>query len=154
MTSMAHHEPINGRSVEIDSIPWVPFPESLCEGGIRWKLLNVAPELGSFAAVYDCPKGSTFASHTHIGPGEYYLTRGRMEVRGGEDDGGVTVTAPAYGYEACQAYHGSTYFPEDSEFYMTFLGPLNFTDDKGNTVALVTWQTAQEAWEAAIKEFA
>ena len=32
---------------------------------------------------------------------------------------------------------------------MTFLGPLNFVDDDGNTVALVTWQTVQEAWEAA-----
>lgn len=154
MTSMAHYKPTNGRSVEIDSIPWVPFPDTLCKGGIRWKLLNVAPELGSFAAVYDCPKGSSFASHIHIGPGEYYLTRGSMEVRGGEEDGGVTVTAPAYGYEACQAFHGSTYFPEDSEFYMTFLGPLNFVDDEGGTVALVTWQTAQEAWEAAIKEIA
>ena len=32
---------------------------------------------------------------------------------------------------------------------MTFLGPLNFVDEAGNTVALVTWKVAQDAWEAS-----
>ena len=148
--SLNHFDPAKGRSVQLDEIDWVDFPSELSDGGIRWKLLNVAPELGSWAAIFDCPKGSSFAQHVHIGPGEYFLTKGYMEVRGGQEEGGVTVTAPAYGYEACQAYHGKTYFPEDSEFYMTFLGPLNFVDGEGgNTVALVTWDTVQAAWEAA-----
>ncbi len=147
--SVQHFDPANGRSVQLDDIDWVEFPPGLSEGGIRWKLLNVAPEVGSWAAIYDCPKGSSFASHVHIGPGEYFLTKGHMEVRGGAEEGGVSVRAPAYGYEACQAYHGETNFLEDSEFYMTFLGPLNFVDGEGNTVALVTWETVQAAWEAA-----
>jgi len=32
---------------------------------------------------------------------------------------------------------------------MTFLGPLNFIDEEGNTIALVTWEDAQGAWEAS-----
>ncbi len=32
---------------------------------------------------------------------------------------------------------------------MTFLGPLNFIDPDGNTIALVTWQEVQGAWEAS-----
>lgn len=148
--SMKHYQPAQGRSVQIDEVDWVDFPTGLSQGGIRWKLLNVAPEVGSWAAIYDCPKGSSFASHVHIGPGEYFLTKGHMEVRGGEDEGGVSVRAPAYGYEACQAFHGKTYFLEDSEFYMTFLGPLQFVDKEGgDTVALVTWKDVQAAWEAA-----
>lgn len=148
--SMKHYQPAQGRSVQIDDVDWVDFPTGLSQGGIRWKLLNVAPEVGSWAAIYDCPKGSSFASHVHIGPGEYFLTKGHMEVRGGEDEGGVSVRAPAYGYEACQAFHGKTYFLEDSEFYMTFLGPLQFVDKEGgDTVALVTWKDVQAAWEAA-----
>ncbi|WP_324261083.1 hypothetical protein U4960_13130 [Altererythrobacter sp. H2] len=142
--------PAECRAVELDKVAWVPFPDALSEGGIRWKLLNVAPELGSWAAVFDCPAGSSFNSHHHIGPGEYYLTKGRMEVRGGTDDGGDTVVAPAYGYEATSAFHGKTYFPEDSEFYMTFLGPLQFVNEPGGqTLALVTWDVAQAAWEAS-----
>lgn len=142
--------PAECRAVELDKVAWVPFPDALSEGGIRWKLLNVAPELGSWAAVFDCPAGSSFNSHHHIGPGEYYLTKGRMEVRGGTDDGGDTVAAPAYGYEATSAFHGKTFFPEDSEFYMTFLGPLQFVDEPGGqTLALVTWDVAQAAWEAS-----
>lgn len=148
MTKITHFDPIEGRAVELNDISWVDFPEALSDGGISWKLLNVAPEIGSWTAIFKCPAGSSFASHEHIGPGEYYLTRGRMEVRGGEDDGGESVTAPAYGYEACQAFHGKTYFPVDSEFYMTFLGPLNFVNEEGgNTLALVTWHSAQAAWE-------
>lgn len=150
MTS-PHFEPVKGRAVQMDEVDWVDFPATLSDGGIRWKLLNVSPEMGAWTAIFDCPKGSSFASHVHIGPGEYFLTKGLMEVRGGEDAGGVTVRSPAYGYEACQAYHGRTYFPEDSEFYMTFLGPLNFVDgENGNTVALVTWQIALNAWEESV----
>lgn len=143
-------KPVEGRAVQLDEIDWIPFPDTLSAGGIRWKLLNVAPELGSWAAIFDCPAGSSFNSHHHIGPGEYFLTKGRMEVRGGVDDGGDTVTAPAYGYEATSAFHGRTYFPVDSEFYMTFLGPLQFVDKPGGeTLALVTWEGAQAAWESA-----
>ena len=40
------YEPIPGRSVQLDEIDWVDFPGPLSQGGIRWKLLNVAPELG------------------------------------------------------------------------------------------------------------
>ena len=47
--------------------------------------------------------------------------------------------------------HGmiKTYFPEDSEFYMNFVGPLNFIDEAGSTLALVGWQDVQGAWEAS-----
>mgnify|MGYP001793742528 CR=1 FL=1 len=152
MSMPVHMETVAGRYVQMDEIPCVDFPDALSDGGIKWKLLNVAPEMGAWTAIFDCPKGSSFAPHVHIGPGEYWLTRGRMEVRGGDDDGGETAQAPGYGYEACQAYHEKTYFPEDSEFYMTFLGPLNFVDPKGNTVALVTWNVAQAAWEAAVNQ--
>ena len=127
--------PNHCRAVELNDLTWADFPTALSAGGIRWKLLNVAPELGSWAAIFDCPAGSAFASHHHIGPGEYYLTRGRMEIRGGEAEGGETVTAPAYGYEATSAFHGKTYFPVDSEFYMTFLGPLQFVDEPGGAAA-------------------
>lgn len=143
-------KPAACRSVELNDLAWADFPAALSVGGIRWKLLNVAPELGSWAAVFDCPAGSAFSSHHHIGPGEYYLTRGRMEIRGGQDSGGETVTAPAYGYEATSAFHGKTYFPIDSEFYMTFLGPLQFVDEPGGpTKALVTWDAAEAAWIAS-----
>jgi hypothetical protein len=145
-----HLEKIEDRYVQMDEIPWVDFPENLSDGGIRWKLLNVAPELGSWAAIFDCPAGSSFASHFHIGPGEYFLTKGKMEVRGGVEEGGATANAPGYGYEACGAFHDKTYFPVDSEFYMTFLGPLNFTNEDLSTKALVTWDVAQQAWEDSI----
>ena len=141
--------PVRGRYVQVDELEWAPFPEGLCEGPIRWKLLNVSPEMGAWTALFDCPAGSSFARHVHIGPGEYFFLKGKMEVRGGHESGGSTAKGLGYGYEACNARHDKTYFVEDSEFYMTFLGPLNFIDENGNTLALVTWQDVQQAWSAA-----
>ncbi|MCZ6845621.1 MAG: acetylacetone-cleaving protein, partial [Alphaproteobacteria bacterium] len=127
---------------------WKPFPEGLAAGGITWKLLNVSPEMGAWTAIFDCPAGSSFAPHIHMGPGEYFLTKGRMDVRGGENAGGETAVAPGYGYESCNARHDETYFPEDSEFYMTFLGPLQFINPDGSPLAVVSWEQVQGAWEA------
>jgi len=132
--------------VKLDDVAWQPFPEHLSQGGIRWKLLHVSPEMGSWTAVFDCPKDSSFRSHLHMGPGEYLLTKGRMEVRGGDGEGGATAEAVSYGYEPCNARHDHTWFPEAGEFYMTFLGPLNFLNDDGSTLALVSWVEAQELW--------
>ncbi len=132
--------------VQINETDWQPFPESLSEGGISWKLLHVSPEAGAWTAIFDCPAGSSFASHIHIGPGEYLLTKGKMEVRGGVEEGGATALALGYGYESCNARHDKTFFPIDSEFYMTFMGPLQFIDPEGNPVAVVGWEQAQGLW--------
>ena len=134
--------------VQIDDGPWAPFPEAFSEGGISWKLLNVSPEMGSWTAIFQCPKGSSFNAHIHTGPGEYLLTKGRMDVRGGVSEGGATAIAPGYGYESSGARHDRTNFPEDSEFYMTFLGPLAFIQPDGSVIANIGWQEAQGAWEA------
>jgi len=133
--------------LQIDEVPWKPFPDAFSKGGIRWKLLHVSPELGAWTAIFDCPAGSSFASHFHIGPGEYFLTKGKMDVRGGKATGGDTATAPGYGYESANARHDKTFFPVASEFYMTFLGPLNFIRPDGSPIAVIGWEEAQAAWE-------
>ena len=140
--------------VQMDEIPYVDFPAGLADGGIRWKLLHVSPELGAWTAYFECPAGSSFAPHIHTGPGEYFLTKGRMDVRGGKAAGGDTAVAPGYGYESCNARHDMTYFPEDSEFYMTFLGPLQFIQEDGTPIAVVSWEQVQGAWDAATQQAA
>lgn len=132
----------------INDLDWQPFPEAFSAGGITWKLLNVSPEAGEWTAMFQCPQGSSFARHIHMGPGEYYLTSGVMEVQGGELAAGVTAVAPAYGYEPCNARHDKTYFVEAGEFYMTFLGPLQFIEEDGTPIAVVSWEQAQDLWAA------
>lgn len=136
--------------VQMDQVHWQPFPEAFSEGGIRWKLLHVSPEVGAWTAIFDCPAGSSFARHIHVGPGEYFLTKGRMDVRDGASAGGATAVAPGYGYESCNARHDKTNFPVDSEFYMTFMGPLQFIQEDGTTIAVIGWEQAQGAWDALI----
>lgn len=142
---------ISEEYVHLNDVDWIDFPTAFSEGGIRWKLLHVSPEMGAWTAIFDCPAGSSFNSHIHIGPGEYLLTKGRMDVRGGRDHGGDTAEAPGYGYESANARHDRTAFPVPSEFYMTFLGPLHFIKPDGSTVAVIGWEEAQGAWEAAVE---
>jgi hypothetical protein len=138
--------------VQIDDGPWAPFPDAVSAGGITWKLLHVSPEAGSWTAIFTCPAGSSFAAHIHTGPGEYFLTRGRMDVRGGHDQGGDTAVAPGYGFESSGARHDRTSFPEPSEFYMTFQGPLAFIQADGQVIANIGWAEAQGAWQAFLAE--
>jgi hypothetical protein len=71
-----------------------------------------------------------------------------MDVRGGKAEGGDTAIAPGYGYESSGARHDKTHFPIDSEFYMTFLGPLTFIHPDGSPIAVIGWEEAQGAWAA------
>jgi hypothetical protein len=87
-----------------------------------------------------------------MGPGEYFLTKGRMDVRGGNDNDGDTAVVPSYGCESCNARHDQTRFPEHSEFYMTFPGPLLFVQPDGARFAVVSWEQVQGAWEAATQQ--
>lgn len=134
--------------VQMDQVDWKPFPAAFSTGGIRWKLLHVSPEMGSWTAIFDCPAGSSFAAHVHVGPGEYFLTKGKMDVRGGKAAGGDTAIAPGYGYESANARHDKTEFPVPSEFYMSFLGPLTFVKPDGSPIAVIGWEDAQGAWAA------
>jgi hypothetical protein len=136
---------------QIDQGAWAQFPDALSAGGIRWKLLHISPEAGTWTAIFECPAGSSFSAHIHTGPGEYFLYKGKMEVRGGAEKGGDTAIAPGYGYEASGARHDHTYFPIDSAFYMTFSGPIAFIQPDGTPVALVGWGEAQGAWEAHLQ---
>lgn len=138
--------------VQMDDSAWAPFPEALSKGGITWRLLHVSPDMGSWTAVFECPPGSSFNSHFHTGPGEYFLYKGRMDVRGGHDHGGDTAIAPGYGYESSGAFHGKTEFPVPSAFYMTFLGPLAFTNADGSVAVNIGWCEAQGAWDAFLNE--
>jgi hypothetical protein len=110
--------------------------------------------MGAWTAIFDCPKGSSFNRHVHLGPGEYFLTKGRMDVRGGSGVGGASATAPGYGYEACNARHDKTHFPIASEFYMTFLGPLEFIEEDGRPLAVVGWSEAQGLWQMQMGQHA
>ena len=138
---------VDGEFVQVDQIEWQPMPEPFAHGGIFWKLLHVSPELGSWTAYYKCPVGSYFSAHIHIGPGEYLLTKGKMEVRGGVELGGETAYGLGYGYEPSSARHDKTFFPVDSEFYMSFIGPLHWINEEdGSTIAVTGWKELQDVW--------
>ncbi|NMI00389.1 2,4'-dihydroxyacetophenone dioxygenase family protein [Pseudonocardia acidicola] len=130
-----HNAMLEDRSVKTADLAWVPF----CEG-ISFKLLRVSPETGAWTVLFHADAGAGFDRHKHLGPAEYFMISGRMEIRGGEEAGGTTAVAGDYGYEANGMLHDWTNFPEESVFYFTNIGPLGFLDDDDNVVGVLDWQ--------------
>jgi len=115
-------------------LSWIEFSE-----GIRFKLLRVSSETGAWTVLFHCLAGSSFAPHRHLGAGEYLMLKGKMEVRGGAGEGGVTAVTGDYGYEPSGVVHDSTCFVEETEFFFTNHGPIAFIDADGNTTAVLDW---------------
>ena len=146
---MSEANPMKGDYVQMDEVGWAQFPAHLCKGDIKFKLLHVSPERGGWTAIYSCKAGSSFLPHIHLGPSEYFLLKGRMQVRGGEAAGGATAVAPGYAYEVCDVHHDHTEFDEDSELLMIVYGALNYVDDEGNTTALIGPSQMLDFWNAS-----
>jgi len=66
--------------------PWIEFYP-----GIGFKLLRATQETGHWTVLLNCAKGSSIPRHEHLGAGEYYVISGKMEVRGGVENGGITA---------------------------------------------------------------
>ena len=122
--------------------PWLQFYP-----GIGFKLLRAIQETGHWTVLLNCAKGSSIPRHEHLGAGEYYVISGKMEVRGGVENGGITAITGDYGYEPNGVIHDMTNFPEDTILYFTNFGPIRYIDDDNNTVGFLDWQGVLKAAE-------
>lgn len=125
--------------VDGSAMGWTPFSE-----GIGIKVLRVSSETGAWTALFNCEKGSGFARHRHLGPAEYLMVSGKMEVRGGRENGGITAVTGDYGYEPLGVIHDWTSFPEDTVFFFTQDGPLEFLTDDDQTAFILDWRNIQQ----------
>jgi hypothetical protein len=125
----------NDLFVAADGSPWLPLAH-----GISLRVLRISPETGHTTVLFRIPGGTRYPRHKHLGGSEYYVVSGRMDLRGGAQNGGVSATAGDYGYEANGAIHEETYFPEDTELFFVRYGPSAMIDDDGNIISLLDWQ--------------
>ena len=100
------------------ALRWVPVVE-----GIEYQRLFTSSETGRWTVKFRCQPGSFFPRHKHLGAGEYFVIRGRMEYRMG------TATAGVYGYEPLGVVHDMTTFPEYTELLFTNHGPVVFLNE-------------------------
>jgi len=119
---------------------WVDFGP-----GIQLQLLRASPTTGQWCVLFKCAAGSAIGRHEHLGGGEYLMLTGKSLVRGGVENGGVTVVAGDYGYEPNGMIHDLTLFPEESILYFSNHGPMKFMDDDNNVTAIVDWRAVRDA---------
>jgi anti-sigma factor ChrR (cupin superfamily) len=124
--------------IAASQMPWRAFFP-----GVDFKLLRASAETGVFTLLLRAVAGASLPRHRHLGAGEYYMVSGKMLVRGGKERGGITAVAGDWGYEPLSVIHDTTEFPEVSVLLFTNHGPIQFLDDKDNTVAILDWQQVQ-----------
>ncbi len=120
-----------------DEQPWVALTED-----IHFRLLFTSAETGRFTMLMRCQPDSFLGPHKHLGAGEYFVVKGRMDYRMGSAIEGT------YGYEPIGAIHDHTHFPVYTELLFTNHGPIAFLDEKGGVAAIVD-HAAVEAMAAA-----
>lgn len=111
---------------------WVPMVE-----GIEYKLLFASGETGRWTVVFRCQPGSFIPRHKHLGAGEYYVLKGRMEYRMGAAVAGV------YGYEPIGVIHDMTRFTEYTELLFTNFGPVVFLNDDDTVKSVLDYELIQ-----------
>lgn len=105
--------------------------------GIEYKLFFVSGETGRWTVLFRCQPGSFFPRHKHLGAGEYYVLKGRMEYRMGSAVEGV------YGYEPIGVIHDMTRFPEYTELLFTNYGPVVFLNDDDSVKSVLDYDLIQ-----------
>jgi anti-sigma factor ChrR (cupin superfamily) len=113
-------------AVDTNTLDWTELSE-----GIAFKVLRLSQETGTWTVIFRCQPGSTFAPHLHLGAGEYYVIKGRMDYRAG------TANSGGYGYEPLGVFHEKTVFPEYTELYFTNHGPVAFVDEQKNITSVL-----------------
>ena len=127
-----------------DALPW-----KVLRDGYFFKLLRTCPVTGTWVLLIRCEAGAMVPPHKHIGAAEYFVLKGKIEIRGGVENGGVTAVAGDYGYEPNGIVHEQTCFPEPTEYLFINHGPLQYLDEAGNTVMVLDWLGIQAKWESA-----
>lgn len=126
------------RLIPAAAMTWFTFAE-----GIDMTLLFASEETGRWVVLFRCQPGSAFGMHRHLGPGEYYVIRGRMSYRMGEAPAGT------YGYEPLDAIHEYTHFPEYTELLFANAGPIVFLDEAGAVTSILDHSLLQRLAAAA-----
>ena len=138
------NKPIEELHVEQNKLPWKVLME-----GMYFKLLRTCSVTGAYVLLMRHDPGTFVPSHKHFGSAEYYMLKGKTEVRGGVENGGVTASAGDYGYEPNGVIHEQTYFPELTEYLFINHGPLHYIDDDGNIISVLDWQAVEALWESS-----
>ena len=106
--------------------------------GIHFKLFFASAETGRWSVLLRCQPGSSFTKHKHLGAGEYFVVKGKMEYRMG------SAVAGTYGYEPLDVIHDHTFFPEYTELYFTNYGAVVFLSEDGQVQSVLDQQLLRD----------
>ncbi|WP_120075359.1 cupin domain-containing protein [Aurantiacibacter odishensis] len=91
--------------------------------GTTIRLLRYSEESGDWVLWVEMQPGATFAPHWHLGPGEYFVTKGELIYDVG------SAPAGTYGYEPIGSRHSEARCEEPTEYLFMGHGAVAFTDE-------------------------
>jgi anti-sigma factor ChrR (cupin superfamily) len=118
---------------DVAGLQWMPLVP-----GIEFKRLFSSPETGRWTVLLRCEAGSFIPRHKHLGAGEYFVVKGRMEYRVG------SAAAGSYGYEPVGVIHDKTSFPEYTELLFTNYGPVLFLNEDDSMRSVLDYTAIEQ----------
>jgi hypothetical protein len=127
--------------VDTESLAWIPLPPPLVGNWI--KPLRISEETGDMSLLFKFDAGTREVRHRHIGPANFLVLSGCVEIWGREAGPGCWM------YEPAGAVHDGTFFPVDTVILSNAQGPIVLLDDDDNVTGVVDWQAVKQIVDSA-----
>lgn len=127
--------------IETDDLEWIPLPEPFTGNYI--KPLRISEETGEMSMLFKLDAGTVEVRHRHIGPANFLVLSGCVNIWGRSAGPGTWM------YEPAGAIHSGTTFPVDTIILSNSSGPIALLDDDDNVIGVVDWQTFKQVIEGA-----
>jgi 2,4'-dihydroxyacetophenone dioxygenase len=118
--------------IKTDELDWIPLPEPFTGNYI--KVLRISEETGDMSMLFKLDAGTVEVRHRHIGPANFLVLSGCVEIWGRSAGPGSWM------YEPAGAIHSGTRFPVDTVLLSNSQGPIVLLDDDDNVTGVVDWQ--------------
>merc|ERR1719247_645696 len=132
----------NPHYVDANALPWIGAPDD----EIKIKIMRISAETGTVSMIVK--QNGQAPPHFHLGPGDFFITAGRIGYRAGPKEGYGPGT---YMYEPAGARHEATQRVTDEDLIYTsnVYGPIQFDSGVGTpVVSVLSWMQYLEAANA------
>jgi hypothetical protein len=126
--------------IDTNTIEWIPLPAPLVGNAI--KPLRISRETGDMSILFKMDAGTREVRHRHIGPANFLVLSGIVEIWGKQAGPGTWM------YEPAGALHEGTSFPVETVVLSNSQGPITVLDDDDNVLGVVDWQVIQSIVDA------
>ncbi|HLW70560.1 MAG TPA: cupin domain-containing protein [Candidatus Binataceae bacterium] len=136
-----YFDPLDAALIRSNEQDWIQSRD-----GNQFRVLRISKETGAWSALIKAPAGQVNASHTHLGPADFFVLSGQIDYRGG------SAKAGDYIYEPAGAVHDATSHPVETVYLANVFGPVAIHGKDGTIAGVLDWRAIKAMVDNAEKK--